>query len=92
MADFTYWLELTLRQAAAEFAPAPVEPTAENEPVLELELSADEKLRLAEMHFLTALKSARAKVIEDGLHVLLTAHDRTIGDDPKFGLPLPRAA
>lgn len=48
--------------------------------------------RLTGETFLASLMAARASVIADGLHVLLAAHDCTIGDDPQFGLPSKFAA
>ncbi len=77
MGDFAFWLDLALRKQA--------EPETAETP-------AEAKLRSTEMTFLASLNAARAKVIEDGLQVLLAAHERTIGDDPQFGLPLARRA
>ncbi len=77
MGDFAYWLELALR--------------GDTEPAV-AETPAETKFRACEMTFLASLNAARAKVIEDGLQVLLAAHDRTIGDDPQFGLPLSNRA
>ena len=47
-------------------------------------------LRASTDSFLASLRKARESVIADGLEVLLSLQSRTIGDDPKFGLPAER--
>lgn len=47
-------------------------------------------LRASTDSFLASLRKARESVIADGLEVLLSLQTRTIGDDPKFGLPAER--